>query len=244
MTDIFKVNSDIKDAGDSLPPESGTYGPLPTGLYPVIVKLAYMSQSSKGANGLNLHLSRVDNSAGEIRQTLWVTSGKAKGQKNYYTDRNGVKHLLPGMANASQLHELITGKPLDEANIEKKLVKLWNYDTKQEEPTEVPVLMDLLKQPVIVGLTKNVANKNALNADGDWVPTADLREFNEIEKFFSPDGHTLVEKKAGGEAKFVDQWKKRFPEDYVRDRSTKVEDASTSVAAATGTDDKLESLFD
>ena len=66
----------------------------PTGVYDMIVDTAYMGKSQKGAVSLNLILKSAqsgDNTT--FRQTLWVASGDAKGNKNYYVDKNNKKRL-------------------------------------------------------------------------------------------------------------------------------------------------------
>lgn len=218
--DIFAVGDDVeKDSGDSLPPEGGTFGPMDTGLYPMVIKLAYFTKSASGANALNLQLKRADDTGPVLRHSLWITSGKAKGGKNYYMDKSGKKHLLPDMIKADQLHTLITGNPLAKVNVEDKVAKLWSFDTRTEENTDIKAAVDLIDQPILVGISKTIDNKMARNANGSYSPTPEKREFNEIEKFFDPDkGHTLTEKQAGAEPLFIDKWKERFPEDYVRNK--------------------------
>ena len=81
----LSTDASIADEKDSV----GSTGALDSGLYKAKVALAYITKSAGGAMGLVLNLKTDANR--EIRQTLWMTSGTAKGAKNYYEDKNGDK---------------------------------------------------------------------------------------------------------------------------------------------------------
>ena len=83
------TDSNIADEKDSI----GGNGPLNSGLYNCTVSVAYISKASSGALGLVVVFKTADNR--ELRQTFWMTSGTAKGGKNYY-EKDGEKHYLPG----------------------------------------------------------------------------------------------------------------------------------------------------
>lgn len=241
--DLLKVSTDIKPEEDSLPPEGGSFGPLNTNVYPMIIKLAYFSESSGGATALNLHFKNADGSGPVVRQTIYVTSGKKKGKKNYYTTPQGEKRLLPGMALADQLHQLVAESHLADAEVEDKIVKLWNYEEQAEVNTEVKAIMSLINKPIMVGLVKKKENKRVQNDDDEWVDGPDAREFNEVEKFFDTDGRTLTEKNADGEPEFIKAWKKRFPEDHVQDKFKAIEGSSKPASNDGATEKEIKSLF-
>lgn len=197
-----------------------------TGLYPCVVDMAYLGKSRGGAMSLNLHLKLATDKS-VIRQTLWVTSGDAKGNKNFYVNQSGKKFLLPGMVLADQIARITTGKPMAELSAEEKTIKLWDRDAQAEKPTEVPVVSEMLGQPLLVGLKKHRENRRVNDGSGNYIPTADERIFNEIDKVFHKDGYTVTERDANAEeAKFHKQWAAKFPSDYVED------DYDASVAAA------------
>jgi hypothetical protein len=188
-----------------------------TGLYPCTIDMASMDKSKGGALSLNLHL-KVASDQSIIRQTLWVTSGDAKGNKNYYVNQNGKKFLLPGMQLADQIARIAAGCPMSECNVESKTVKLWDRDAGAEKPREVPVVTSLLGQPILVGLMKHRENRNVNDGSGNYVPSKEERIYNEIDKVFHSDGFSVTEKEAEAEeAKFHQQWAAKYPEDYVED---------------------------
>lgn len=213
----------------------------PTGLYPCTVDMAYMAKSKGGALSLNLHLKLASDKS-VIRQTLWVTSGDAKGNKNYYINQSGKKFLLPGMQLADQIARITTGKPMSALELESKTIKLWDRDAGAEKPQEVPVVTAMLGQPILVGLMKHRENRNVNDGSGNYVPSREERIYNEIDKVFHPDGFTVTEKEAEAEeAKFHQQWAAKFPNDYVDDNYDATvagpEDDSLPEPASTDTSD-------
>lgn len=183
----------------------GGSGPLASGLYPMTVAMAHISISAGGATGLVLSLKTEDNK--EVRQTLWMTSGTAKGGKNYY-EKDGVKNYLPGFLLAQSLCLLAAGKEVSAVDIEDKVINLYNFDAKAEVPTKVKVVMDLLNKPVLVGMIKQTVDKNVKNDAGVYVASGETREENEIDKLFHAESHlTTAEIKAKAEEpSFVNTW--------------------------------------
>lgn len=196
------TDSSIADEKDSV---GGGSGPLPSGLYPMTVAMAHITVSPGGATGLALSLKTEDNK--EVRQTLWMTSGTAKGGKNYY-EKDGVKNYLPGFLLANSLCQLTIGKEITETDIQDKVINLYSFDAKAEVPTKVQVVMDLLNQPILVGMIKQTVDKNVKNDAGVYVPSGETREENEIDKLFHAENRlTTAEIKAKAEeASFVNTW--------------------------------------
>ena len=76
----------IADEKDSV----GGGGVLASGLYPATVKLAYVTVSDGGATGLVIHAKTSEGR--DIKSTQWMSSGTAKGGKNFYV-KDDVKHF-------------------------------------------------------------------------------------------------------------------------------------------------------
>lgn len=179
---------------------------LDSGLYPCTVSMAYITKSNSGALGMVLKLATKDGR--EIRQTLWMTSGDAKGNKNYY-EKDGQKNYLPGFTHANSLALLTVGKEISELDTEQKVTNVYNPEAKAEIPTKVDVPMDLLGKEVIVGLIKQKVDKTRRNeATGIYEPTGETREENEIDKIFrAKDRMTTAEIRAQAEeATFYNSW--------------------------------------
>lgn len=179
-----------------------------SGLYDLTVKLAYLSESQGGATALNVTIETDDGK--EIRQQFWLTSGREKGQKNYYVTEKGEKKYLPGFNSANSLCLLTIGKELSDvvAAAETKVIKLYDYETKAERNTEVPMLVELLNQRVTGGVHKQKVDKRVKGDDGTYRATGETRYQNEVNKFFRiEDGLTVKEIESGvTQAKFKEDW--------------------------------------
>jgi len=176
-----------------------------SGLYPMEIDLAYMGLSRNGAKTLNLVFKKGRE---ELRQTIYVTNNKAKGQLPYYLDKaTKVKRPLPGMSLANAIAELTVGKKMSDLKIEEKLIKLYDFEKSKEVDTKVDVIMDLLGEEVILGLRKQIVDKNVKNDSGEYVPSGETREENEIVKVFrSGDKKSIAEARSGAPADFIDKW--------------------------------------
>ena len=204
MSLLKNLTSDatIADEKDSV----GGGGVLESGLYNSTVTLAYLIKSAGGAVGMVMQ-AKTDQGR-DIRQTLWMTSGDAKGNKNYY-EKDGQKNYLPGFIAANALALLSTGKEISDLDTEMKVVKVYNKDAKAEVPTKVEVLVDLINKEIIIGLIKQTVDKTAKNdSTGMYEPTGETREENEIDKFFrASDKMTTAEiRAAANEPIFYGTW--------------------------------------
>jgi hypothetical protein len=195
------------DAGIKQEKDSAGGNPaLESGLYNCKVNMAYLNKASSGALGLVLNLQAEDGR--EVRQTLWMTSGTAKGATNYYTDKNGEKQYLPGFNHANGLCLLSVGKEISQMDTETKVVKIYSPEAKAEVPTKVEVLTDLLGKEILVGLLKQTVDKTKKNESGFYMPTGETRDENEIDKLFrASDRMTTAEIRAqAAEASFAMTW--------------------------------------
>lgn len=187
----------------------GNSGPLDSGLHLCTIALAYITKSAGGAIGLVLHAK--NEAAREIRQTLWMTSGTAKGGKNFY-EKDGEKHYLPGFLLANSLALLTIGKELSEVDTEIKVVNVYSPDAKAEVPTKVEMVVDLLGKEILIGLIKQTVDKTQKNDAGVYVATGETRDENEIDKLFrARDRKTVTEIRAQAEeAAFVATWEAKW----------------------------------
>lgn len=182
---------------------------LESGLYKLKVIIAYLTKSDGGAIGLVLNLKTE--AGQDVRQTLWMTSGTAKGCKNFY-EKDGEKHYLPGFLMANSLCLLTVGKEISQLETEQKVIPVWNSTAKAEVPTKVDMLMDLIGKEILAGILKQTVDKTKKNpATGIYEPTGETRDENEIDKFFRErDRMTTAEIRAQAEtASFVETWLKK-----------------------------------
>lgn len=178
-------------------------------IYPLTVGMAYAEKSSSGALGIFFTFKTEDGS--EINQTIYVTSGDAKGNSTTYTDKEGKEHYLPGFLQVNGLCLLSIGKELDEIEEEERTISVYDFNAKAKVMKKKLVLVDLLGAKIKAGIVKQKVNKQ-VKGDNGYVPTAETREQNEITKFFrDEDNLTVAEIQAGeSEAKFCDDWLNTF----------------------------------
>jgi len=198
---------------ESITPEKdsvGGSGPLESGLYPVKIAMAHINKAASGALGLVLSMKTEDNH--EIRQTLWMTSGTAKGGKNYY-EKDGQKNYLPGYLHANSVALLAAGKEISEMETETKVINLWSSEAKSEVPTKVEAVMDLIGKEIIVGLIKQTVDKTKKNeSTGVYEATGETRDENEVDKIFrASDRMTTAEIRAQAtEPTFINTWEAKW----------------------------------
>lgn len=182
---------------------------LDSNIYAATVQTAYIERSEGGALGLVFTAKTEDGKL--IRQTLWMTSGTAKGGRNYY-EKDGVKNYLPGFIAANSLALLTTGKEIAALDTESKVVKKYSKEARAEVPAKVDMVMEMLDKPIHIGLLRQTVDKTAKNELGAYVPTGETRDENEIDKFFrSRDMMTTTEIRAQAEAAtFHEAWKAKW----------------------------------
>lgn len=204
---------------------------LDTDIYNGTIKMAYWGKSSGGAEAITV-LVALENGK-EYRETIYYTD---KSGKNFYMAKDkdqketGKKAALPGFITIDEICICASEKPLAEQATEEKLVKIYNFEEKKEIPTSVPVLVDLIDQPITLAIQKKLENKNKKNDQtGKYEPTADTQEINQIVKAFNtPTKLTAVEARKGQPAEFHDAWKEKNKGETYDARSIKDGEAGKS----------------
>lgn len=177
-----------------------------SGVYAAKIVNAYLGKSKGGALSVTIDL---DN---KVSGVFWITSGDAKGNLPYYTDKKNEKQYLPGFLTVNSLCELVTGKSINALDTEEKVIKLYDYESKAELPTKVDMIVDLLGATVNAAVIRQTVNKK-VKTDAGYVPTAETRDENEIVKFFNEDGLSHTEKTAGvapAEATVMAKWTEKY----------------------------------
>jgi len=228
----IKSDASIQEDTDTV----GSSGPLESALYSFNIAMAYLIVAGSGAIGLVLHLGTTGGR--EIKQTLWVQSGTAKGKKNYYEDKQtGAKKYLPGYSMANNLALLTVGKELSAIDDEEKVVSIYSFAEKKEMPTKVAMLTELIGQKIIGGTIRQIVNKQVKNDAGFYVDSPDgaTRTENELDKFFrASDRLTVAEIKDGKtEGAFAAVWETKWTgNDRNRAKAVSGAGAAGSPAAA------------
>lgn len=200
-------------------------------LYPCTITMAYLLKSKGGA--LGVHCTFKDATDVEYKQSLWITSGTAKGGKNYF-ERNGKKTYLPSFSTFQDICLLTVGKQPPNMQTEDKLLKIWNSEQRAEVPTTVPVLMELLGKKVTLGIleiTEDVTTKD--EATSKYLPTGETKQINDINRVFrSKDNLTSVEIQGKvTEAEFYKLWSDKW-KDVVQMKAKGVKKADKGMQSA------------
>lgn len=194
----------------------GGYQPFETDAYDATIKVAYAGQSSGGAQSVTVI---AECGGREYRETVYITN--RKGENFFLNPQDKTKKVpLPGFTTINDLCLVTTDKPLAEQATEEKVVNVYDADAKKEVPKSVPVLVDLIGKEVTLGIVKQLENKSEKQGH-EYVPIADTRETNTIEKVFhGPTKGTVVEARNGQEpGAFFKTWVERN-KGNTRDRRT------------------------
>ena len=201
--DDLKQSSDVEQDKDVI---GGGSKILESDLYQFTIDMMYMDVSSSGAKSINI--SCVNGEGQQFKETIYVTSGTAKGGKNFFIDkRSGKKRYLPGFAVANSISQVSLGKDLGDLDFQEKTIKIWDSTVRKEIPQKRQVAMDMLGKQVALGILKVEENKSMKDADGNYQPINDKRTFNTIDKVFDGESlATLVEKTANETPVFHTKW--------------------------------------
>ena len=185
----------------------GGYSPLDTDIYTGKIKMAYADKSDGGAQNVNLV---VDLGGKEYRETIYITNKKGE---NFFLNKDDKtkKVPLPGFTVIDDICLCTTEKPLADQDVEDKVVRLYDRESKKELPKSVPVLVELLGKEVSLAIVRQLENKQEKDGSGTYQPTAETRESNVITKVFHTASRmTMVEARQGNETgTFWDSWLER-----------------------------------
>lgn len=205
MTDLFKnfTTTDLEESQDRL----GGFQALDSDIYPATIKALYAGESSGGAVSLTL-IADLGGKA-EYKETFYITN---KQKENFFINKqSNKKSPLPGFTVVNDLCLIATeGKELSECATEEKVVNVWDSDQKKELPKAVQMVTDVLGKKVALGILKQLENKSKKEGD-EYVPTAETREVNLVDKVFHPEAKVTVAEARSGkkEPGFWDAWLKR-----------------------------------
>lgn len=160
----------------------GKFGTKETDIYHGVVQLFYAGKAAQSA-AQNVTLVVALDDGSEYRETIWVTN---KNGVNWFADKQDAnkKIPLPGFSLANNIALLTAEKELPALEWEEKVVKLYDFEQKKELPTAVMNAPEVCGQRIALAIVKELVNKEAKDANGQYQPTAEEREQNVIEKAF------------------------------------------------------------
>ena len=184
MTNVFANKKTAKNDSGVEEDFLGGGGVLDTDIYLAKIKTAFISKStSSESQAVNLLL---DVNGREVRSQIWVSN--RNGDVTYKDKDTKEEKNLPGFNQINSLALLTVGKPLGELDVEEMTVKIYDFDAKKELPQAVKCFTELHGEMVNIALQRQTVDKTKKNdATGNYDPTGEKRDQNEIIKFFAAD---------------------------------------------------------
>lgn len=183
----------------------GGFSLLDSNIYTMTIKAFYATESKSGATGAVL-IGTLEGGR-EYRETFWVSD---KEKKNYWVGKDGKHNPLPGFTLANDVCLIGLEQPLCEAEMEDKVIAIYDPEAKKEVPTNVPVVTGLIGKKIAVAIGLETHNKTEKQGD-KYVETSETVERNAIHKVFHPELKlTVVEAQDGRQPEFWDKWLKQW----------------------------------
>lgn len=219
---------DVEESKDRL----GGFSIFATNAYDTTIKLAYAGASASGAKFVSFVF---DIGGQEYKETIYVTTREGNPFYMGKGDDSNKKFPLPGFTTVDDICLLASGFALADQDTEEKVVKIYDFDAKEERPTTVPVLMGLVGKNIKLGIQCAKVFKQKKGDDGKYHDTAETREENEIDKIFHAEtGRTVNEyRHEVPTAEFLPAWLKKN-EGKTRDKTRGKAGASGPGAAGSG----------
>ena len=215
-----------------------------SGVYDAVVKMVYLNQSASEAVSWNVII--VNSEGKELREAFWIKSGKAKGNKTYFT-KDGKNYPLPGYSLANSMCIAATGEDLDACmkSSEKKTVNIYNVEQKKEVPTERPVIMGLINKPVKVAVHQVVEDRMTKGSNGSYQSTGETRTVNNCKFFGNSDGKTAEEIENNTDAVMFDKSAAKNTGNVIDKSSKNKPNSAADIMGSTpaNNNDKQGSLF-
>lgn len=209
-------------------------GKLSTDVYLAAVKMMYIDKNERGTVFANIELVlKTANGTRNYNETIYMSN--SKGEFTFIDKKTNKPAPLPGFVTVDTLCKMATGKGVNEQETARKTIEVYDSKTKGKVNAEKEVVMSMLKQKVQVAIVQEVHNKNAKDASGNYVPTAETFTSTTIKKVFNAEGLTQTEVDAGkSEGEFKEAWLKAN-KDKVFDKTVKVANGATAGGVAKST---------
>jgi hypothetical protein len=178
-----------------------------TGFYPCTITKAY-ERPSQSSEAKAIHIDVVADTGQYGSIDLWYISGTGMA-----VDKNG--RDLPAIG---QINDLMVLLELDSLDAKNGMVKIYDWDLRQDVDTKKRIYPDLVGQSI--GAVFQMAESvKQVNTDGTWgdSPLGEKVCRPEFLQFCSPDGHSAAEFMNGQEPVAIDRYLSGL--DAVRNRA-------------------------
>lgn len=213
-----EINFGGNDVVDNQETVGGGWTADDSGTQLVVLTEAYLTESAKGALAFNLKTK--DKEGNERAYQIYFTN---RNKEVFYTDKKTQeKRKLPGYQMVDNICKAACGKTFMEVNktAKKKVIDLYDFESRKEIPTEVKAFPAVLKKPLILGIIKIVKNKYKNGKE-----TSEKIEVNEIHMVFRKEDKRTPKEVDNGvtEPKNHEKWVKYW-DGRVKDEYKEVED--------------------
>lgn len=158
---------------------------LETDIYLFTIKAAYMIESKNGAVGLSLRLETDQGQFLNLEGAMGSIYLTNRNQEPFYIDKKTEeKKFLPGFLMADSLSLLVAGCEFGDLDAEEKIIGVYDPEAGKEVPTKVPMLMELVNKQFYGAVELQLHDKTEKDNKGDYVPTGETFEKNELVKVF------------------------------------------------------------
>lgn len=181
-----------------------------TGMYEFTIKKAWADKSEGGAFNINLQLE-TDKGA-RLNLTEYITSGTAKGCKNYYIDKKGNKQFLPSYIKISQLDSLL-GFSRTYPKTELATVMIYDYNEKKEVPQEKEIVKEWIGKQIKALVVKKIEDK--------YSNPSESRTVFEVDYFLDFNTGKTRNEIVSGSSGFAKKWLEKKDKDFVIDKRDK-----------------------
>jgi len=161
-------------------------------IHDVKIGMVFITESQHGAKAFNL-VATIDGQ--EYKETIYFTT--RNGDISYPDKQDPKKlHPLPGFTLLNDICLLTTGEALDQqdAHVEDKVVKIYDFTAGKEVNTTVPVITSLTGQEIKLAIKRIKEFKQVKDDSGEYKDTEETRTINEIKQALHSDtGRTVNE---------------------------------------------------
>lgn len=218
-------NAGLEETQDRI----GGFSVKETGIYTGIIKALYAGKAASGARSVSM-IVEIDGA--EYKETVYITN---KEGQNFFLNKNDKtkKVPLPGFTIVDDICLCVTGKSLEQQDVEDRVIELYDHTAGKNVPTSVPMLIDCIGGEISLGIVKQTVNKNVKDGSGVYVATAETKEENYTDKVWHTESQmTTVEARNGNtEPAFWAAWETKN-KGITRDKRTLKDGQAGAVASA------------
>lgn len=177
---------------------------LDTDIYAATIKMIFAGQAKSGARNVTVQLKLANGK--DYNETVYLSN---KEGKNTY-EKDGKEYYLPGYMLINNMAIMTTGKGLFDLveDVETRTVKLYNFESKKEEATDVMAIVPMIGKQVLVAIQEEEYEKQKLNdSTKKYEGTGEYADKNVMVKVYDPETkQTAVEIRDDKPAAQHDAW--------------------------------------